>query len=437
MVSKNGTLYLPTLRGSMGDWIYYVSLMKLKDLEKRVKYAREIYNTDTLNDLLQRDVLPNRANEIADYLASNTQRFFNSITIGVFGGQPEWVETKISEKNKENQIPTIPISHQGTLGYLSLTGTELLFPIDGQHRIAGVRELAKNPTYSEFQKILEDEVTVIFIGHKRTLDGKQRIRRLFTTLNRYAKPVSLRDIIALDEDDCAAIVTRELIEGHKLFNQNNISLSVGSNLSPNDKKSFTNIVTLYKCNDIILQLLFDFKNPATWNKFKQKRPPEEKLKECIDFSFEFWDLFSSTFDIIKEYLQNIDEGVHKYRNTEGGYAFFRPIGLLTYIKCISIAVKENTYDLKRIFKELKKINPLLIKVPWEGVVWESGNKRMIVRDINQKIILRLLLYMVGANHKITKRANNNLLIDYASLLNKDISEVKLPKLVAAKGLKKK
>lgn len=45
----------------------------------------------------------------------------------------------------------------------------------------------------------------------------QRSRRLFSTLNRYAKPVSMRDIIALDEDDVVAIASRDLIDTHPLF----------------------------------------------------------------------------------------------------------------------------------------------------------------------------------------------------------------------------
>jgi DNA sulfur modification protein DndB len=47
----------------------------------------------------------------------------------------------------------------------------------------------------------EEEVIVLFVSHSRSTDGMERSRRLFTTLNRYAKPVSKMDIIALDEDD--------------------------------------------------------------------------------------------------------------------------------------------------------------------------------------------------------------------------------------------
>ena len=39
------------------------------------------------------------------------------------------------------------------------------------------------------------------VMHKNTTDGLEATRRLFTTLNKTAKPVSKNAVIALDEDD--------------------------------------------------------------------------------------------------------------------------------------------------------------------------------------------------------------------------------------------
>ena len=38
-------LYLPALRGLIGDWVYYPTLMKLKDIAERVRIAEEIYQS--------------------------------------------------------------------------------------------------------------------------------------------------------------------------------------------------------------------------------------------------------------------------------------------------------------------------------------------------------------------------------------------------------
>src|SRR5699024_5656182 len=98
------------------------------------------------------------------------------------------------------------------MGLLDFPGNHKIFPVDGQHRVEGIKAaLLEKP------ELKDQKIAVIFIGHKNDEAGKQRTRRLFTTLNRYAKPVLLDDIIALDEDDVVAITTRFLLEEYDLF----------------------------------------------------------------------------------------------------------------------------------------------------------------------------------------------------------------------------
>ena len=77
-----------------------------------------------------------------------------------------------------------------SIGILTLTGREKLFPIDGQHGVAGIKRAV-----TKKGDIGDDEVTVILIGHARTDEGMKRTRRLFVTLNQRAKRVSDRDIL--------------------------------------------------------------------------------------------------------------------------------------------------------------------------------------------------------------------------------------------------
>lgn len=66
---------------------------------------------------------------------------------------------------------------------------------------------------------------MMIIGHTDSIEGKTRTRRIFSTLNRYAKPVGKGDIIALDEDDIVAIITRDLLEEYPLFQNKKILVS--------------------------------------------------------------------------------------------------------------------------------------------------------------------------------------------------------------------
>lgn len=86
---KRDSIHLPALRAHMGDWVYYVTIMKMEDISERVKYAEQLYENPKLRDLLQREIKGTRAKEIAEYLLKNEQRFFNSLIVGVYGGQPK------------------------------------------------------------------------------------------------------------------------------------------------------------------------------------------------------------------------------------------------------------------------------------------------------------------------------------------------------------
>src|SRR5207253_1326319 len=156
---------------------------------------------------------------------------------------------EVSIRKLESRIGNAPDYLEGALGILTLEGTEKLFAIDGQHRVAGVEKAVE-----ENAELGGEEVCVIFvagvIAEKRSEDeqGFERTRRLFTTLNRYAKPVSKRDIIALDEDDVIAITTRELVEKLPMF-RNKISVKKTKSLSVSDRSSLTTIVAIYDSLD--------------------------------------------------------------------------------------------------------------------------------------------------------------------------------------------
>lgn len=98
------------------------------------------------------------------------------------------------------------------------------------------------------QDIGEERVPVIFIGHSKDEMGMQRTRRMFSTLNRYAKPVSMRDIIALDEDDVIAIASRNIIDQCNLFEDDRILDSKTKAIPDNNERALTTIITYYECN---------------------------------------------------------------------------------------------------------------------------------------------------------------------------------------------
>ena len=211
-------LKLPCLKGKMGDWYYYVSLMKFKDVADRVSMVPDIHKSKKLSNLIQREV-SNRSTEIVEYLKNQDQRFFNSLILGIYGGKPQWHEftistSEINEYSENENQEYIDLNEEeqdyfdSSLGILVLNGDEKIFAIDGQHRTKAIQDAVKADS-----ELFEEEIATIFVAHKNSDEGLERTRRLFSTLNRYAKPVEKSEIIELALSDHVSFENIKIIYG--------------------------------------------------------------------------------------------------------------------------------------------------------------------------------------------------------------------------------
>ena len=242
-------IILPALRGCMGDWVYYSCLMNLLELSNRVHFADEVHQNKNLSDMIQRKLKGGRSDQIALYLTSQKERFFNSLVIATYGGTPNWhAIASVSQQRIGYDLEHLDEATIGTVGFLPFRGDEKLFALDGQHRLAGIKEAIK----AGLQQDPFDEVSVIFVAHDTTKKGLERTRRLFTTLNKTARPVAKGDIIALDEDDVIAICVRRLIEDTDLFPCDRIAFVESNNMPVTNTTSLTTIGNLYD----VLGILF-------------------------------------------------------------------------------------------------------------------------------------------------------------------------------------
>ena len=230
---------IPSIRNNIGVWKYYISYLSFEQIDSMVKRVDdELHKSESLRDLIQRSITKNYE-DIKDYILTQDERFFNALVLAVYDGEPKWIEVELNFKDEEFF----------NMGFLEFNGKEKIFPVDGQHRVEGIKAALKINN-----KLKNEKVAVLFIGHKKDKAGMEKSRRLFTTLNRYAKPVTWDDIIALDEDDSAAIVTRELLEDHPLFSGKRIIKAKQKAIPENDKTALTSIITLYQCNRELLKL---------------------------------------------------------------------------------------------------------------------------------------------------------------------------------------
>lgn len=419
-LQKKSSLLLPSLRAQMGDWIYYISSMRMEDIAERVNYAQEIHKTKELNELLQRQV-SDRKKFIVKYIESQEQRFFNSIIIGVYRGKPEWYELAIG-KNENFDPDDLPEYMKGVVGFLKLSGDEKLFAIDGQHRVAAIRDVVKKD-----RGFADEEISTIFVAAQMDEEGKKRTRRLFSTLNRYAKPVKRSYIIALNEDDAIAIVIRRLIEEHSFFNNGKVYIET-KNLRKNDYENFTSLEALYDSMDVFLK----DRKPSEWEKFKSIYPGENEVDNYYKAASSFWDVFVKFFSPLTE-LNNYSDPrkiIKKYRGEHGGHILFRPIGLIIVISGIRLA-KESGLTLDRILRKMVSVPMELTEDPWKKLLWDKARQRMFpyVGKERQDVAAKLICYMIDGDLKKLNLNEKALRSEYMKALNWDEEkhgELKLP-----------
>jgi DNA sulfur modification protein DndB len=252
------TLLLPGLSGTFSNWTYFQVMFTVNDLVDRVKSVEEveIIHSGKVSNMLQRAFDPKRLEPITQYLLNQTDSYVNNMTVAIFGGNPEWLNidiksTMLESEMEQEMLDTI----SDNIGLVKLDGQETLFVLDGQHRLKALRVALE-----EKPEIGAEQISVTIIGHLNTDDGIKRTRRLFTTINRYAKPVSEGENILLDEDDASAILVRKLIEYYPKFTYHDatgkpnsiIAFNKTANLKSSDKDKFTTVISLWNVNELIL-----------------------------------------------------------------------------------------------------------------------------------------------------------------------------------------
>lgn len=410
-------LYVPALRGVFGDWVFYSCIMSFQTITKRVDFADDLHKSKKLSEMIQRAIKERRGEEIASYLINEKERFFNSMVIAVYGGSPSWHSMGVISKNPDIRLEDISDSDLNSFGFLSFTGEEKMFAIDGQHRLAGIKK-----STNKSRQLDSEEVSVLLVAHNNTPDGLQRTRRLFTTLNKTAVKVSKGEIIALDENDVMAITVRRLVEENNFFVNKRIAYKHTNNITPKDKDSLTTIGNLYD----VLSTLFSIKpDVEKIENLKINRPDDKSLDVYYHYVTSFFEKMAKHFPKLNSFFQAQDPSkiVERYRGSFGGDILFRPIGLLIMTEVIARLCKK--YELEESIQRAAKLPLSLQEIPYKNVLW-SPNKSVIIGK-GRYLARDLMLYMLGEKFSVQKL--KALKERYAKALDKAIDEISLPKLV--------
>ncbi|WDF54884.1 DNA sulfur modification protein DndB [Mucilaginibacter sp. KACC 22063] len=398
-------IHLPCLRGNFGAWNYFSTIMKVKDIVENKRIITvpesEVLYTNNINQILQREIDASRIGKIKEYLINSKERFFSSIIVAIHKGDPQWADFDLERQFRvdndivdEEDVDFI----ENKLGVLTLSGSEEIFVLDGQHRLLGIRK-----AFEEQSKIGDDEISIVFIVHKEELI--ERTRRLFTVLNRYAVTIKPAEKVILEEDDAAAILTRRLVQSYpKFLLDKAVSPSKIFSLGSTDTKHFTTLVCLYEISKVLINYNELYKSKVII------RPTNASLNKYYKLITNFWDLFFSKFPEVVKFVEGQEVSATFLRNKQtGGSLLLRPEGQLLIASAYKEFSSANDND---IFKNnIARINYDLSSFNWKYVFW-TGEKMDHKNKKLKRSILRMLLgkeseksYVTHEMKKIYKEHN--------------------------------
>ena len=311
---------LPAFKGSFGSTEFFVFTMKAGEFVRSMTIPKELEGWEDLSpeEKFQREINYKRvADHMAPYLANDEDRFFGAFIVEVRQHDEMEFEGLVDSGIKPPK--GIPNSLMNQFGILYLSGSEIMIPLDGQHRLAAlefaisgkdqkqadIKGLTPNP------KVAEDTCTVIMIRH-----DLEKARRIFNKVNKYAKPTSKADNLITDDSNYIAVITREDIVG-PIIPSRLVNLRA-SNLNERSPE-FTTLATVYEINLKIEDALTGRKPELT------KLPRKEDIALASQNLRSFW----SSFLEIEAYEHSLHDfteaGDERRREIRQGSLACRPI----------------------------------------------------------------------------------------------------------------
>jgi DNA sulfur modification protein DndB len=246
----------PVMRGSFGTTEFFLITMKASAVANQLVIPKEMPDWEDmgLEERFQREVNYNRVKKhIAPYLAHDNDRFFGSLIVDVIN--PEGMHFE-KLNNVFGPGPALYTSAAESFGFLTLSGGEVLVPLDGQHRLAAIKFAisGKDEKQKDIKGITpsidlaNDDVTLILVKHDAV-----KARKIFNKVNRYAKAATKAENLITADDDIIAVISRELVAneliGERLVNYQGNTLSATAHY-------FTTLSTIYEATNRILESKF-------------------------------------------------------------------------------------------------------------------------------------------------------------------------------------
>ena len=389
---------LPAMRGKFGSTEYFVVTMPAKELTERLVIPEEIEGwTDlSIEERFQRDVDYKRVKRyIVPYLANDDDRFFGAFIVSM--DNADEIEFEPATNILKGGIPVLYKDAADAFGFLTLRGSEVLVPLDGQHRMAALlfaisgKDEKQQPIdglgeYST-SAIASDDCTVILIKH-----DTNKSRKIFNKVNRYAKKTSANENLITADDDMIAVIAREKIVGSdnaipiRLVNTANNTLSVRAH-------EFTTLPTLYHGTRAYLEDLAGHKIETQTLPSKHHRAIWRKNAET------FW---MDVCEVIQHFADALADptegGDDKRRELRKDFLIGKPVAQWAVIEAIVRLCAANSETGERLStreacQRINKLNWSIEDSFWQQVLL-NGSRVLSGRTV-VNFAARVIAYRLG------------------------------------------
>ena len=131
--------FIPAFKARVGDWDYYICLMKYAEVRRGVEFAYALGGNKDLATMIQRGI-SERTKDITAYLINSPHRFLGSLIVAVWGGDPVYQAVQIADP--DDLLKGI----DSDFGLLTFDGSQRYFALDGQHRLKAITRSSQHQT---------------------------------------------------------------------------------------------------------------------------------------------------------------------------------------------------------------------------------------------------------------------------------------------------
>ena len=350
----------PALQGKMGSRTYWVTVWPWGFVRSMIEFAQNLPDYSSLPpaEKVQREVNSLRVQkQIVPYILNNNDRFFGALIVEGMGSRPEFR----------------PIEGFSGYGTLTMSGDYVLFALDGQHRLAAIKEACLSHT-----ELAGELQTVILVWHESTL----KTRKLFTHVNKNARATTSAQNILLDDEDLYAEIARRLEREIPIFRER-------VNWKGNTLSSRTDNVTTAPVLRLSAQIWLDEYNIRS----TLVDIPEAKVDTYYDEVKAIWNR------IILEVkpLQEVLTGAGEMRQLRDRYIIHSPVGQQSMIHAVQMA-RQREVPMDEIASRLGLIDWTKSAPLWNRIIYNSDRNRMITGKEYWSAMGDILGFILGGSY---------------------------------------